>query len=50
MVARGGTPVTGVRLTDVTIPALLALVWRPVPDPARERFVALCRRAFAPRV
>jgi hypothetical protein len=33
-------------LSDVTVPALLALVWRPAPSPALRGFLAHCRQAF----
>lgn len=35
-----------VRIGDIGIPALLALVWKPAPGPAVQAFVRYCRQAF----
>jgi DNA-binding transcriptional LysR family regulator len=34
---------------DITMPALLALAWRPMPDPALSELLHHCRQAFATR-
>ena len=36
-----------VRISDIDIPALLALVWSPSPDPALRELLSHCRKTFA---
>ncbi|MEU3610324.1 LysR family transcriptional regulator [Streptomyces sp. NPDC035033] len=39
---------TALPLTDADVPALLALVWRPAPNPAVRALLPHARRAFGP--
>jgi DNA-binding transcriptional LysR family regulator len=47
MAAAQAGRLAAVPVSDVSVPALLALVWRPAPGPALRGFLAHCRRAFA---
>jgi DNA-binding transcriptional LysR family regulator len=44
--ARAYPDLTGVPVSDVDIPALLALVWRPTASPALRELLSQCRAAF----
>jgi DNA-binding transcriptional LysR family regulator len=46
MLAPQGPGLSGVRIADVPIPAVLALVWKSGANPALGRLVAFCRDAF----
>ncbi len=46
MLAPQGPGLSGVRIADVSIPAVLALVWKSGANPALVRLVEYCRDAF----
>ena len=48
MTADADTSLAAVVISDVDTPAVLALVWRPSPNPALRELVGWCVSAFAP--
>ncbi|ONH58037.1 LysR family transcriptional regulator [Frankia sp. CcI49] len=47
MIAGHRALLTAVTITDMTVPAVLALVWRAERNPAAGELIGYCRRAFA---
>jgi DNA-binding transcriptional LysR family regulator len=49
MTARPDPGLVSVPLTDVPIPAVLALVWQPAPNRALQELLRHCRASFTGR-